>query len=608
MPGGGSSVLGESDPLDPDDDWATSGNLQVNCLACHDAESLHDQAQQAMLIKKNAFKYAGAATAGFAYASVDKPNVGAEHFADVVPTVTYDESRFFAGNQVRMDLRAEAPNERCLFCHSTTMAHGNDASWPQDVHLAAGMSCTDCHVNGLDHQITRGYETEAEVTGRPEAGTRSCKGCHLGQDEEAAPTGGGLGAPVPVHKGIPTIHFDTLSCTACHSGPWPDKDQTVAVKTSRAHALGTRQINQDPNSLPHIQMPVFVPGSDGKIAPHKLIWPAYWAWQMGDEVTPVPVLKVRDWAGSLLKSDIEITEMSWPKWSEQDVKAILEALQGHATSGAKAVYVSGGQVYSIDSGALTATDHDAAKPYMWPLGHNVRPAAQSLGVRACQDCHDLDAGMMFGQVAVDGVLADPNATVTMVSMQNIDPALASVFARTFVFRPMMKMVVFAVSALIAVVLLLFGLKALEQIACVTGSPMGGAFDLTGLLKKAATAVGALTILVLAVTGFAPGTIHGYGLMLHATFAPVFVLCMAYLAIACAKANACRLGGLGLIRAISFWTLAFLTLPLSLSVAVSMLPLFGTHMQHVLASVHAITAWAFAGVLVVYIISALGSRK
>ena len=216
--------------------------------------------------------------------------------------------------------------------------------------------------------------------------------------------------------------------------------------------------------------------------------------------------------------------------------------------------------------------------------------------------------MMFGKVAVDGVLADPNATVTMVSMQNIDPALASVFARTFVFRPMMKMVIFSVSALIAVVLLLFGLKALEQIACVTGSPMSGALDLTGLLKKAATAVGALTILVLAVTGFAPGTIHGYGLMLHATCAPVFVLCMAYLAIACAKANACRLGGLGLIRAISFWTLAFLTLPLSLSVAVSMLPLFGTHMQHVLASVHAITAWAFAIVLVVYIISALGSRK
>ena len=608
MAGGGSGVLGESDTVQPGDDWVTSGNLQVNCLACHDAEPLHDQAQQALLLKKGAFKWAGAATSAFAYADVSKPNVGAEHFADVVPGITYDENRFFAGNSVRMDLRADVPSERCLFCHSTTMAHGNNETWQEDVHLAAGMACTDCHINGLDHQITRGYETEAEVTGHTMASTVSCQGCHLGQDKDDHPTAGGLGAPYPEHRGMPAIHFEKLSCTACHSGPWPDKDQTVAVKTSRAHALGTRQINRDPNSLPHIQMPVFVPGSDDKLAPHKLVWPAYWAWQRGDEVTPMPVLKVKTWAGKLLQIDREITQVSWPQWSQQDVRAILDALQPHAESGDQAVYVSGGQVYRINGNALAAQDHDAAKPYMWPVAHNVRPAAQSLGVRACQDCHDLEAGIMFGQVAVDGPLADPNATVTMVSMQNIDPALASVFARTFVFRPMMKMVVFAVSALIAAVLLLFGLKAIEQLACVTGSSMTTPFDATGLLKKAATAVGALTILILAVTGFAPGTIHGYGLMLHATCAPVFVLCMAYLAVACAKANACRLAGLGLIRAISFWTLMFLTLPLALSVAVSMLPLFGTHMQHVLAYVHTVTAWMFSIVLVVYVISALGSRK
>jgi hypothetical protein len=200
---------------------------------------------------------------------------------------------------------------------------------------------------------------------------------------------------------------------------------------------------------------------------------------------------------------------------------------------------------------------------------------------------------MFGQVAVDGPLADPNATLAMVSMQGIDPSLATAFARTFVFRPMMKTVVFVVSALIALVLLLYGLKALEQIACVAGGDVKMPFDCAGLLTKAATVVGALSILVLAFTGFLPGTIQGYGLMLHATFAPVFILCMAYLVVAGARRNACRLSGLGLIRAVCFWTLAFLTLPLALSIAVSMLPLFGTHMQHVLAQVHTVTAWMFA---------------
>lgn len=607
MPGGGSGVRRESTPLNPDDNWDQSGDFQVNCLACHDAEPLHDQAQQALLINKNAFRWAGAATSGFAYANADRPRDRAEHFADLVPGITYDQNRFFADNKVRMDLRADVPNARCQFCHSTTMAHGNDASWPEDVHLAAGLSCIDCHKNGLDHQITRGYETEAEVTANEEAGTVSCKGCHLGQDLAAQPTAGRLGAPYPKHKGIPVIHFEALSCTACHSGPWPT-DQTVAIKTSRAHALGTRQINRDPEALPHIQMPVFAPGSDGKIAPHKLVWPAYWGWQQGDEIRPMPVLQVTAWAGRLLKTPKEIEGVSWPVWSKQDVQDILAALQDHAEANDKAVYVSGGQVYQMEGQTLSAAAHDAAKPYMWPVGHNVRPAAQSLGVRSCQDCHDLQAGLMFGQVAVDGPLADPNATLTMVSMQGIDPTLASTFARTFVFRPMMKTVVFAVSALIALVLLLYGLKALEQIACVTGGAVSLPFDCTGLLKKAATAVGALTILILAATGFTPGTIQGYGLMLHAACAPVFILCMAYLVVAGARANACPLSGLALIRAVCFWTLAFLTLPLALSIAVSMLPLFGTHMQHVLALVHTVTAWIFAIVLVLYVISALGSRK
>jgi hypothetical protein len=607
MPGGGSGVQGDSDPLNPDDDWVQSGDLQVNCLACHDAEPLHDQAQQALLINKNAFRWAGAATSAFAYASADRPRDRAEHFADLVPGITYDQSRFFADNKVRMDLRADVPNERCQFCHSTTMAHGNDASWQEDVHLAAGLSCVDCHKNGLNHQITRGYETEAEVTANEEAGTVSCKGCHLGQDQDAQPTAGHLGAPYPLHKGIPVVHFEVLSCTACHSGPWP-KDRTVMVKTSRAHALGTRQINRDPEALPHIQMPVFVPGSDGKIAPHKLMWPAYWGWQQGDDIRPMPVLEIKAWAGRLLKTPTEIDDVSWPAWSPQDVQDMLIALQSHAESGDRAVYVSGGKVYRMDDEALISEAHDAAKPYLWPVGHNVRPAAQSLGVRACQDCHDLKASLMFGQVAVDGPLADPNATVAMVSMQEISPALATTFARTFVFRPMMKVVVFAVSALIALVLLLYGLKALEQIACVIGGPVGVAFDMPGFLRKAATVVGALTIVILAATGFAPGTIEGYGLMLHAACSPVFILCMAYLVVAGARVNTGQLSGLGLIRAISFWTLALLTLPLALSIAVSMLPLFGTHMQHVLAWVHSVTAWVFAIVLVIYIVSALGSRK
>jgi hypothetical protein len=38
---------------------------------------------------------------------------------------------------------------------------------------------------------------------------------------------------------------------------------------------------------------------------------------------------------------------------------------------------------------------------MWPIAHDVRPAAQSLGVRNCEDCHSPDLPFFFGKVQVD---------------------------------------------------------------------------------------------------------------------------------------------------------------------------------------------------------------
>ncbi len=55
------------------------------------------------------------------------------------------------------------PSENCYYCHST-QTKLEDARWHSDlnVHLRAGMRCADCHRNGLDHMIVRGYEGEAK--------------------------------------------------------------------------------------------------------------------------------------------------------------------------------------------------------------------------------------------------------------------------------------------------------------------------------------------------------------------------------------------------------------------------------------------------------------
>ncbi len=268
-------------------------------------------------------------------------------------------------------------------------------------------------------------------------------------------------APYPLHKGIPVIHFDKLACTACHSGPQPS-DRALATKTSRAHSLGTHKANLSSQTLPHVQSPVFAPGSDGKIAPHKLIWPSYWGQMQNGKVSPLDLDVVRTAGRDLLPHELQLTGASWPGFKPELVQKMLDSLASLKVG--SPVYVSGGKVYQIMDGKLTSRSHDAAKPYLWPMGHDVRPARQALGAHVCQDCHSVKAGLVAGRVAVDGPLADPNASLAMVQFERLDPTLTSLFSRTFIFRPFLKVVSLAAATVIAGLVVVFGLRALRSVS------------------------------------------------------------------------------------------------------------------------------------------------
>ena len=155
-------------------------------------------------------------------------------------------------------------------------------------------------------------------------------------------------------------------------------------------------------------------------------------------------------------------------------------------------------------------------------------------------------------------------------------------------------------------------------------------SLVGVLRKLVYLLALLCFVVLAVTGFYPtlilgGHISGYLVMVHATFAPVFAICLAVLAVMWARN--CRFtrsdwpwfqrivqrvtlvkstgeerksksSGLG--QKVTFWLIIFLALPLILSIVLSMLSLFGTHGEELLLSVHRYTALVFALVGIVHI--------
>ena len=493
-PGGGT---GELETEDPDEIMRQfiSGKLEINCLSCHNAHPGQNQGGMggyAVQVARENFRWAVAGACEFASVSGSARDMletydpfmpePPEDPKKVPPGIKYRQNAFDDDNQVFFDIVREVPNHRCYFCHSNLYVDKEGAEkWTsdQDVHLKAGLTCVDCHRNGIDHKIIRGYESEDAVLRNSLVATSSCEGCHLGDKYSSSPVAGRLGAPVPEHKGIPTVHFEKLSCTACHSGPWPGK-RTILTKTSRAHRLGTLGVNKSHEALPHIIAPVFAKQGGtgvaylgkllvmkgGKIAPHKLIWPAYWGILEDKKVTPIDIETVRQAVGAVFAGVELPASGDWPDLTAEEhiVKALnelQEVVEGQP------VYISGGRLYRLDIrrvAKLTIIEHHAAQPYMWPIAHNVRPAAQSLGVRYCTDCHATDAPFFFGDVTVDSPIVAAREAKKMIEFQDISPSYAWAFAFSFVFRPFMKFICLGSCVVLAGVLLLYALKMLACIA------------------------------------------------------------------------------------------------------------------------------------------------
>jgi cytochrome b subunit of formate dehydrogenase len=132
-----------------------------------------------------------------------------------------------------------------------------------------------------------------------------------------------------------------------------------------------------------------------------------------------------------------------------------------------------------------------------------------------------------------------------------------------------------------------------------------------------------SLLLLFVSGFAERMlfgeqIHGYTLMLHVGLAPVFVICAGVIAVA--WGHQCRLNEddrhslakllclkktasadtADLGWKLTFWLAIFLVVPVSLSMVLSMFPIFGTHGQEWLMSLHQYTSLALTLVAMIHV--------
>ncbi len=476
MTGGG---VGEFEKLDDPAKGIrlfVSGNLEVNCLSCHDADPRHDQSEYTMQVLFENFRWAAAATAGFAFvegAARDMPDTF-DHLMPaplndpkkIPPSLVYRENTFDYKERVFFDIVKEAPKERCYFCHTVRYVGENPTDpWTseEDIHIAAGLTCVDCHRNGIDHDMLRGYENESEDSNNPLASVVSCQGCHSIDENTTQAEMGRLGAPVPKHAGIPPDHFEKLSCTACHSGPKP-KSRTQRVRTSRAHILGIPKIHLPEDAPPHIVSPVYAKNEQDKIYPQHLIWPAYWGVIRDGHVTPIPMETVKQAMSDLPNENEDSSEM-YISLTADRMKDVLNLLSNVESIAGEPVYISGGNVYRMgDGNELISETHHAGRPYMWPLAHNVRPAVQSLGSDGCTDCHSIDASFCVSEVEVDTPFITENySTKKMHEFLAVDPVYMDSLAYSFQFRVWAKVVLALSCGIIIAVLLLYGSRMLAVV-------------------------------------------------------------------------------------------------------------------------------------------------
>ncbi|MCI0499480.1 MAG: hypothetical protein L0Y36_07345 [Planctomycetales bacterium] len=150
----------------------------------------------------------------------------------------------------------------------------------------------------------------------------------------------------------------------------------------------------------------------------------------------------------------------------------------------------------------------------------------------------------------------------------------------------------------------------------------------GRIRKLAFLLGLLCFGVLLATGFGPllfgSRLQGWLLMVHATFAPVFIGCIAvviflgaaryrfrkedarFFPCSCRQADraaGCRLTDSGLGAKAGFWFLAVMVLPVTLTMVLSMLPWLGTDGQAFCLQAHRWCALVFslAAIVQVYML-------
>ncbi len=123
----------------------------------------------------------------------------------------------------------------------------------------------------------------------------------------------------------------------------------------------------------------------------------------------------------------------------------LEETEGEDNQNARFGYISGGRLFMLgEGGFLLNKNHPRAEPVTWPMGHQVRPVRQSLGIHGCKDCHSAASSFFFTEIKGSGpLLSQTQAKKSAASLMDLDGYFQRLFGLSFMVRGVLKIVLIA---------------------------------------------------------------------------------------------------------------------------------------------------------------------
>jgi len=454
-----------------------SGVLEADCLICH----LPGYRFEQRIRQINAKNYRWAATAGAGLGRVSgavftygNPAAGAGHsgFMEGVwnfskrPVVSYfwaDGRRFTKEGRLKGRLVSRSVDRNnCLKCHRESEAKNtgtlHESSF--DVHVRAGLQCTDCHgligkTTGerLRHQIAKGWFPPSSVRDDLDGiEMKTCMGCHY--EGRYRPSRKGMPEQAPDPRSVhaekfsgASFHTYLIDCNGCHSTAQPARGlYLLDLSTGEEKgytAEGLELVLSPTDYLDRVRAPwkpwmTRLEKAKGQQERYLPDVPKLMLW-FGEqtpegEIRPIGLRHVAALAGKLHTVDtvdVRATNGMQVKSpviaSEQNIRSLIEGL---TKIGFRRVVYVADRVYELKKGQLVTREPSSElRRAIYPVEHDVTPLTGKNAYGAagkpegCLGCH-ADNSLFFTRMRIKNMkeflrkdyprLREPNAEPQML--------------------------------------------------------------------------------------------------------------------------------------------------------------------------------------------------